>query len=146
MAGFMIRVFIFLVVTIMSGCSSQKHQVKETAKIRAILEGTSRGWNTGDLALYLSPYTPDATEMRHTGPTGGVDSIASTMRRGFWKRGRPLQDLRYDSVQVRFLSARSALVTGKYVLTGADRPQRSGWFTTVWVKKKGKWFMVHDHS
>jgi uncharacterized protein (TIGR02246 family) len=141
--------FIFICVLIAAhviSCKTQKREAREAADIRSILDGTSRGWNTGDLALYLSPYTPDATEMRHTGPTGGVDSIASTMKRGFWKKGRPTQDLRYDSVQVRFLSPRSALVTGKYVLTGGARPQRSGWFTTVWIKNKHGWKMVHDHS
>ena len=36
--------------------------------------------------------------------------------------------------------------TGKYVLTGGNRPPRSSWFTTVWRKEKDGWRMIHDHS
>ena len=44
------------------------------------------------------------------------------------------------------LGKNNALVTGQYVLTGANRPDRKGWFTTVWTKTGGKWRMIHDHS
>src|SRR4051812_15296128 len=94
--------FIFtLMLLLIAGCSAQKREARERVSIRHILDGTSQGWNTGDLSLYLAPYTPDATEMRRNGPTGGVDSIASSMKRSFWKTGKPLQQLRYDSVEVR---------------------------------------------
>src|SRR6476661_3646033 len=83
-------------------------------EIRVTLDSTATGWNTGNLALYLSAYTPDATEMLDTGPTGGVEKIEETMRSGFWKSGRPLQNLKYDNVVIRFLSKKSALVTGRY--------------------------------
>jgi hypothetical protein len=36
----------------------------------------------------LAVYTPDATEMRKTGPAGGVEVIEETMKNGFWKTGR----------------------------------------------------------
>ncbi len=119
---------------------------KAEADIKAILDITAVGWNTGDLSKYLFPYVPDATEMLSTGPTGGVDAIEKTMKEGFWKTGRPIQQLRYENVVVRMLGKENALVTGKFVLSGADRPDRTGWFTTVWVKTKQGWRMIHDHS
>jgi hypothetical protein len=39
-----------------------------------------------------------------------------------------------------------AIVTGKYILTGAGLPNRTGWFTTIWVRTPAGWRMVHDHS
>ncbi len=119
---------------------------KDEQQIRALLNGTAEGWNKGDLPQYLSVYTPDATEMRSTGPAGGVEAIEETMKKGFWKTGRPLQNLRYESVVVRMLGKEGALVTGQYVLSGADRPDRTGWFTSVWKKTKDGWRMIHDHS
>ena len=116
------------------------------AQIRATLNTTAEGWNKGDLAQYLSAYTATATEMGPDGPRGGVEVIEQTMRRGFWKTGRPLQQLRYEHVEVRMLGKENALVTGQYVLTGADRPDRTGWFTTVWTRTKQGWRMIHDHS
>ena len=116
------------------------------AQIRAVLDSTAEGWNRGDLAQYLAAYTPTATEMLSDGPRGGVEVIEQTMRQGFWKTGRPLQQLRYEHVVVRMLGKENALVTGQYVLTGGGRPDRSGWFTTVWTRTPKGWRMIHDHS
>lgn len=116
------------------------------AEIRARLDSTALGWNRGDLSSYLAAYTPDASEMLPTGVAHGRDRIEQTMREGFWKSGRPLQQLHYEHVEVRMLGEEHALVTGQYVLTGADRPQRSGWFTTVWARTDDGWRMIHDHS
>lgn len=116
------------------------------AAIRAILDTTAAGWNRGDLAAYLSPYIPEATEMLSTGPAGGVEAIEKTMKEGFWKTGRPLQKLHYEHVLVRMLGTDGAVVTGQFVLTGADRPDRTGWFTTAWIRTAQGWKMVHDHS
>lgn len=119
---------------------------KAEADIKAVLDITAKGWNTGDLSKYLFAYVPDATEMLSTGPTGGVEAIEKTMKEGFWKTGRPIQNLRYENIVARMLGKENALVTGQYILSGADRPDRKGWFTTVWTKTKAGWRMIHDHS
>ena len=119
---------------------------KAEADIKAVFDVTATGWNTGDLSKYLFAYVPDATEMLSTGPTGGVEAIEKTMREGFWKTGRPLQQLRYEHLVVRMLGKENALVTGQYVLTGGGRPDRTGWFTTVWTRTRNGWRMIHDHS
>ena len=116
------------------------------AEIRAALDSTSAGWNRGDLKTYLAAYTPDAQEMGPNGPRGGVEVIENTMRNGFWKTGRPLQQLRYEHVTVRMLGKANAMVTGQFILSGGGRPDRTGWFTTVWEKTKDGWQMIFDHS
>ena len=119
---------------------------KAEKDIKAVLDITATGWNTGELSKYLFAYVPDATEMLSTGPAGGVEVIEKTMKDGFWKSGRPLQQLRYENLVVRMLGKDNALVTGQYILSGADKPDRKGWFTTVWTKTKAGWRMIHDHS
>src|SRR4051795_797453 len=79
-------------------------------QIRAVLEYTALGWNTGDLSKYLYAYVPEATEMLSTGPAGGVEVIEKTMKEGFWKTGRPIQQLRYENLVVRMLGKDNALV------------------------------------
>ena len=135
-------VFVFAVFAI--GAFGQ--QSKDEKTIRATLDKTAEGWNKGDLNQYLAYYTKDATEMLSTGPAGGVEAIEKTMKEGFWKTGRPVQVLRFENVVVRFVGKKAALVTGKFVLSGAERPDRTGWFTTVWEKTKTGWLMIHDHS
>lgn len=143
-------VLVFAMLAFAATSLAQKVELprKGTAEqqIRAILDVTAHGWNNGILAEYLAPYTPDATEMTGQGPKGGVEHIEQTMKNGFWKTGRPIQQLRYESVVVRMLGKDNALVTGQYILSGADRPDRKGWFTTVWTKTKDGWRMIHDHS
>jgi uncharacterized protein (TIGR02246 family) len=125
---------------------AQAKMSKDETAIRATLEMTAEGWNKGDLNQYLSAYTPEATEMLSTGPAGGVEAIEKTMKEGFWKTGKPLQVLRYENIVVRMIGKQGALVTGQYILSGGGRADRKGWFTTVWMKTKNGWRMIHDHS
>ena len=124
----------------------QQSPASSEAEIRARLDSTAMGWNRGDLATYLASYTPEASEMLSDGVAHGVDRIEQTMKQGFWRTGRPLQQLHYEHVEVRMLGDDHALVTGQFVLTGADRPPRTGWFTTVWASTSDGWRMIHDHS
>lgn len=139
-------VFAVLLAVAPVAAQKQTKQTNDEQEIRRTLNKTAEGWNNGDLKQYLAFYTPDATEMRSTGPAGGVEAIEETMKKGFWKTGRPLQILRYENVVVRMIDKKGALVTGKFILSGADRPDRTGWFTTVWIKTKDGWRMIHDHS
>jgi uncharacterized protein (TIGR02246 family) len=139
--------FIFLIViTFVASASVAFGQSKDEKAIRATLESTAAGWNKGDLNQYLAAYTKEATEMLSNGPAGGVEAIEKTMREGFWKTGKPLQTLRYENLVVRMLGSKAALVTGQFILSGAGKPDRTGWFTTVWMKTKDGWRMIHDHS
>lgn len=135
---------IALVLLCAAGTFAQKGSPEQ--QIKAVFQVTADGWNSGDLSKYLSAYVPDATEMLSTGPAGGVSAIEKTMRDGFWKTGRPIQQLRYENIVIRMLGKDNALVTGQYVLSGAGKPDRKGWFTTIWVRTKAGWRMMHDHS
>jgi uncharacterized protein (TIGR02246 family) len=139
-------VIVIAISTISSLGQTSAKMTKDETLIRAALERTSKGWNSGDLNEYLSAYTKNATEMLSSGPAGGVEAIEKTMKEGFWKTGKPLQTLSYENLKVRFLGKKGALVTGKYVLTDNGKPDRTGWFTTVWEKTKDGWRMIHDHS
>jgi uncharacterized protein (TIGR02246 family) len=138
-------IVLFLSVSLFAQ-TSQNKQSKDEIEIRKTLNLTAEGWNKGDLNQYLAYYIPEATEMLSTGPKGGVEAIEETMKKGFWKNGRPEQVLRYENILVRFLGKEGACVTGQFVLSGAGKPDRTGWFTTVWIKTKKGWRMMHDHS
>jgi ketosteroid isomerase-like protein len=116
------------------------------AEIRAVLDSTAAGWNRGDLGPYMAAYAADADAGGSNGFVHGPVAIEEGMRRGFWKSGRPTQQLHYEHLAIRMLGASDALVTGQYVLSGADLPDRTGWFTTVWEHRPEGWRMIHDHS
>lgn len=139
-------VFLLALVATSFGQTRARKMGETEEKIRAVLDITAVGWNEGNLQKYLSAYVAGATEMLSTGPAGGVEAIEKTMKEGFWKWGRPQQTLRYENIVVRRLGNDNALVTGQYILSGGGRPDRSGWFTTVWTRTKAGWRMIHDHS
>ena len=115
-------------------------------EIRATFDSTAAGWNRGDLAPYMAAYAPDATARGATGFDRGTAAIEAGMRNGFWKNGRPAQSLGYQHLEFRMLGSSDALVTGQYVLSGNNQPDRTGWFTTIWEQRDGQWRMIHDHS
>jgi ketosteroid isomerase-like protein len=122
------------------------HWAAPEAAIRAELDSTAAGWNRGDLGRYLATYVDTATTMGATGLVRGRAGIEAQMKSGFWKAGPPAQKLHYENVEIRMLGSDNALVTGEFVLQGAGRPNRTGWFTTIWTKTREGWRMVHDHS
>jgi ketosteroid isomerase-like protein len=114
--------------------------------IRAEFDSTAAGWNRGDLETYLGAYDPSVTSAGADGFVTGIAAAREVMQRGFWRAGRPAQALHYEHLVTRMLGPDHALVTGQFVLTGADRPDRTGWFTSVWMRTPAGWRMIHDHS
>ena len=129
-----------------SGSPSGFRLATDAAVIKATLDTTAAGWNRGELPVYLSAYVDSATAMGSTGLVRGVGGIEGQMKAGFWRTGRPLQSLSYDHLEIRPIGPDQAIVTGQYILTGGGRPDRTGWFTTIWVRTPRGWRMVHDHS
>ena len=136
----------------LGACASQMGSIggfrssSDAAAIKAVLDTSAIGWNRGELPIYLSAYVDTATAMGSTGLVRGVSGIEGQMRAGFWRTGRPLQNLSYDHLEIRPIGPDQAVVTGQYILTGGGRPDRTGWFSTVWIRTARGWRMVHDHS
>jgi ketosteroid isomerase-like protein len=137
----------------LAACSSQMRSAatgarfgSDAAAIKAVFDTTAAGWNRGELPVYLSAYVDSATAMGSNGLERGVRGIENQMRAGYWRTGRPLQTLSYDHLEIRPIGRDQAIATGQYILTGGGRPDRTGWFTTIWVRTPAGWRMVHDHS
>lgn len=116
-----------------------------TAEILALQDSTAAAWNHGNLAGHVAPYADTATFMA-PGPLRGRDRIRASLERSFWREGRPVQQLRYDSLTVRPTGPDYALVTGRFTLYGGGRADRSGWFSLVYARTPEGWKILHDHS
>jgi ketosteroid isomerase-like protein len=138
-------------IVFLMACAAQTHSgsfqpVTDAAAIKVVFDTTAAGWNRGELPVYLSAYVDSATAMGSTGLVRGVSGIEGQMRSGFWRTSRPLQNLSYDHLEIRPIGPDQAIATGQFILSGAGRPNRTGWFTTIWVRTPQGWRMVHDHS
>jgi uncharacterized protein (TIGR02246 family) len=116
------------------------------AEIRAALQASADAWNRGDLKGHLAIYDPSVTVMTKNGPRPSIEAIEQSFGKAYFVDGRPKQNLRMESVAVRLLSDRSALVTGRFILSGGSLPEQSGWFTLVWIRTAAGWRAVHDHT
>lgn len=118
----------------------------DRAEIMARLQASSDAWNAADLRGHLALYVDTVTFMTANGPRPGVGPVEEAFSRTYWRDGRPIQRLGFEQVAVRPLGAAAALQTGRFVLSGGGQPERSGWFTLVWVRTPDGWRAVHDHS
>jgi ketosteroid isomerase-like protein len=84
--------------------------------------------------------------MTKNGPRPTIEAIETSFGQTYFMDGKPKQSLRMESVKVRALSEQSALVTGRFVLSGGAEPEQSGWFTLVWAYTAAGWRAVHDHT
>jgi ketosteroid isomerase-like protein len=131
-----------------AGCAVHVNAGRSPSPVEGIvpvLMETAAAWNRGDITGHVSAYA-DSAEFMAPGPVIGRDRIRESLLRSFWRDGQPLQQLRYEQVQVRGLGSGHALMTGRFILSGGGRPDRSGWFTLIWEWQGGRWRIIHDHS
>jgi ketosteroid isomerase-like protein len=84
--------------------------------------------------------------MTKNGPRPGIAPIEKAFSEAYFKDGKAIQQLRFEDLAVRSLTADSALATARFVLSGGGKPDQSGWFTLVWLRTPAGWRAVHDHS
>ena len=115
-------------------------------EIQALLDQSAASWNRGDLDGHLADNADSISFMTKQGPIVGKTKTADALRRGFFKDGKPIQQLRFEQVTIRRLGDGHALVVGRFILGGGGQPERSGWFSTVWERQAAGWRVIHDHS
>ena len=118
----------------------------DDAEIRRSLEASVSAFNRGDLPGHLAIYDEDVNFMTKTGPRPGIAPIEKAFREAYFRDGKPNQQLRFEQLAVRPVTADVAIATARFVLSGGEKPDQAGWFTLVWVRTPAGWNAVHDHS
>jgi len=136
---------ILLALFLLVGCAAPQ-RANDEAQILAALNASTDAWNRGSLQGHLAIYDPSVTAMTKQGPRRGVAPIEEAFSRSYFRDGKPKQQLRTEQVATRMLSADSALMTGRFVLSGGGEPEQSGWFTLAWIRTPSGWKVVHDHT
>ena len=134
----------FFLICALSACAGL--QGDPYPEVFAALQASEDAWNRGDLKGHLAIYDESVTAMTKTGPRPGIAPIEAAFTKAYFKDGKPRQQLRTEHVNVRPLSADSALMTGRFILSGGGEPEQSGWFTLVWQRTASGWKVVHDHT
>jgi beta-aspartyl-peptidase (threonine type) len=110
------------------------------------MRGSAAAWNRGDIAGHVALYTDSAQMMMKAGPKGGREVIRAMLERGFWKDGKPEQQLGFSDLVVTALGRDYAMMTGGFRLAGGGKPDATGRFTLLWQRTPQGWRIIHDHS
>ena len=134
-----------LALLLLAACATPQTATDE-AQMLAALKASTDAWNRGSLQGHLAIYDPSVTAMTKQGPRKGIAPIEEAFSRSYFRDGKPKQQLRTEQVAIRMLSTESALMTGRFVLSGGGEPEQSGWFTLNWLRTPSGWKVVHDHT
>jgi ketosteroid isomerase-like protein len=118
----------------------------DEAEMRQRLADSALAFNRGDLPGHLAVYDESVTFMTKDGPRPGIAPIEKAFRETYFRDGKPIQQLRFEALAVRRLAPDIALATARWVLSGGDKAEQSGWFTLAWQRTPAGWRVVHDHS
>jgi ketosteroid isomerase-like protein len=118
----------------------------DRTQLQVAVQASADAWNRGDLQGHLAIYDASVTVMTREGPRPTVEAIEKSFGQTYFVNGKAKQNLRMERVAVRTLSADAALMTGRFVLSGGNEAEQSGWFTLVWVRTPAGWRAVHDHT
>lgn len=107
----------------------------------------TEAFNKADLDTLLTVWAPDAEYVDETGKTiKGHDALAGMLKKAFQEsKGAKM---RIKTSTVRFLKDDVAVQDGTAVLTRPNSEDENNPFTTLWMKKEGKWqlYLVRDLS
>jgi len=135
-----------LLATIFTAPIALADWAADEAEMRQRLADSTLAFNRGDLPGHLAVYDEGVTFMTKDGPRPGVAPIEKAFREKYFRDGQAIQQLRFEQLAVRRLAPDAALATARWVLSGGDKPEQSGWFTLAWVRTPAGWRVVHDHS
>jgi ketosteroid isomerase-like protein len=116
-----------------------------SAPITALMHQSAEDWNRGDLDRFMALYDTASTFLTQNGNLR-LPGMRENYQRGFFKGNKPIQNLRFEAMEVRPLGNGHALLTGRFVLYGNDLPDRKGIYTLVFVQRGKEWKILHDHS
>lgn len=138
---------LLLGIVLFMSCSTAQRSTTyyPTTPITALMHQSAEDWNRGDLDRFMTLYDTASTFLTQNGNLR-LPGMRENYQRGFFKGDKPIQNLRFEAMEVRPLGADHALLTGRFVLYGNSLPDRKGIYTLVFVRRGKDWKILHDHS
>ena len=141
--------FAVLALTIFSCTSHQTSSTidlkAEETSIRLVLQNQVEDWNKANIEGFMQGYwKSDSILFIGSKITHGWDSTLARYKRSYPDE-TTMGKLRFELMDIKFITADACLVTGKYLLT-REKDNPHGIFTLLFRKKEGKWVIVYDHT
>ena len=125
---------------------SQNLSSSDSLKIINVLESQKIAWNNNDISEFMNGYL-NTNKLVFSGHSGPVYGWKSTKERYLTKYNSKelMGNLKFDIDNIFLVKRGVAILLGKYYLK-RDIGDASGFFTLVFKKVKGKWYIISDHT
>jgi ketosteroid isomerase-like protein len=136
----------FLIIAVLFFTIEVAAQSNDETAVRKILNDQSAAWNLGNVEGFMKGYWENDSLM-FIGQSGNTYGWSNTLNN--YKKNYPdaaaMGKLSFTIISVKNLSPEYIHVTGKWHLQRTnDNPE--GYFTLLFRKIKGQWFIIADHS
>ena len=106
-----------------------------------------KAWNSGDLKGFMEGYW-HSEELRFVGKKGVTKGWAQTLAN--YEKGYPTKEkmgkLDFEVQSHEALSDTKVLTVGQWNLSYPEAEAVGGWFTLIWEKVDGEWYIILDHT
>lgn len=121
-------------------------QTKTEKEILRVIDLQKKCWNSGDIPCFMNFYhkSDSLKFVGKSGVTYGWDNTLNNYLKGYPDTAT-MGKLEFTILHMEKMSACRYLVTGKWYLT-RSKGNVGGYFTLVFRKIKGRWYIVYDHT
>ena len=125
---------------------SQNLSISDSIKIINVLETQKVAWNNNDIDEFMNGYF-NSEKLVFSGQAGPVYGWKSTKERYLTKYNSKelMGNLKFDVDNIFLVKRGVAILLGKFYLK-REIGDASGFFTLVFKKVKGKWYIISDHT
>jgi hypothetical protein len=119
---------------------------KNEKAIRVLLATQTKAWNEGNLVGFMEGYLPSDSLLfvGKSGPTYGFNNTLNNYKKGYPDTAS-MGKLTFTLLALTPIEKKHYRVLGKWSLQ-RSKGDVSGYFTLLFQKIKGKWFVIQDHS
>lgn len=104
-------------------------------------------WNDGDIPRFMAGYWNNDSLMfiGKKGISYGWKTVLENYQTSYSSKEK-MGVLDFSSINLNYLSADAAFVTGKWTIHYDGKPDVGGWFSLLFRKIDGNWVIVADHT
>lgn len=141
---------LFLLASIFSsqtfGQTKTAANLSDETAIKALLAAQTKAWNNGDLVHFMEGYLPSDSLLfvGKSGPTYGFTNTLYNYKKSYPDTAA-MGKLTFTLLSLSPIEKKHYRVLGKWELK-RSKGDVSGYFTLLFEKIKGRWFVIQDHS
>ena len=144
MKKYILELLFFLLINITNGQSILSESDKN--EIISVLKKQEKFWNKGDIDGFMQGYVKSDHLVFNgsKGPFYGWDSVKDRYIKTYPSK-EEMGTLNFKIQNISLISSNVAQLLGQFYLT-YPKKEVSGYFTLVFIKSKGRWLILSDHT